>query len=149
MALRFGLETVLKHRKRLEEIAQRELVEAQEAVDEVLARLESMYQRSDEIRLEIAEIENGERSDKMEFIRSLESFLQGHKVRTEAVRLEARERLKVAEDRQQDLIIAAQEKKSLVKLKEKRIREYKEWLDRIEAKNRDDQTMMRQAWRKR
>ena len=40
MAFRFGLESVLKHRKRLEDIAQREFGEAQAAVDEVRADLE-------------------------------------------------------------------------------------------------------------
>ena len=45
--------------------------------------------------------------------------------------------------------LAAQEKKVLVKLKEKRLTEYKDWLNRIEQKNADDQTNMRQAWGKR
>lgn len=149
MAFRFGLETVLKHRKRLEEIAQREFAEAQAAVDEILRRLEAMYQRLDEVRIEIAAAEGSGAHLKMEEVRAMENFIGGHKIRIEKVRQEAREFLKVAEDKQEALIAAAQEKKVLAKLREKRLSEYKEWLSRIEAKNQDDQTMMRHGWGKR
>ena len=47
MAFKFNLETVLKHRTRLEEAAQREFAEAQQAVDQILNKIESMYTRLD------------------------------------------------------------------------------------------------------
>ena len=133
MAFRFGLEPVLKHRKRLEEIAQREFAEAQAAVEAALKQIEDMYARLDQVRVEISQ---AEKSGRLAEVREMEGFIQGHKVRIETVRQEA-------------LITAAQEKKVLVKLKEKRLNEYKEWIKKIEAKNMDDQTMMRQAWGKR
>jgi flagellar protein FliJ len=146
MAFRFNLEPVLKHRKRLEELAQREFADAQHAVDVILRRLEAMYTRLDEVREEIAVAERGAN---LVTVREMEAFISGHKIRIESVRLEARELLTLAEQKQEALILAAQEKKVLVKLKEKRLSEYKDWLNRIEAKAADDQTMMRQAWGKR
>ncbi|MGZ3721477.1 MAG: flagellar export protein FliJ [Bdellovibrionales bacterium] len=146
MAFRFGLEAVLKHRKRLEDEAQREFAIAQNAVDAILRKLEDMYTRMDEVREEIAA---AQRHANLNEVRDMETFIGGHKIRIEAVRLEARELLRVAEEKQEALILAAQEKKVLVKLKEKRLVEYKDWLNRIEAKNADDQTQMRQAWGKR
>lgn len=145
MAFRFGLDSVLKHRQRLEEMAQKEFATAQAAVDEILKRLDGMYQRLDEVREEISAAET---QSQIEQIREMEGFIAGHKIRIEAVRLEARHLLQVAEEKQEALILAAQEKKVLVKLREKRLVEYKEWLNRMEAKAQDDQTMMRHGWGK-
>lgn len=146
MAFRFGLDSVLKHRQRLEEVAQRDFADAQAAVDAVLKRLEEMYTRMDEVREEIAQAQADSR---LVDVREMESFLGGHKIRIETLRQEARGLLQIAEEKQEALIMAAQEKKVLVKLKDKRLAEYKEWLNRMEAKVQDDQTMMRQAWGKR
>ena len=146
MAFRFGLDPVLKHRQRLEEIAQREFAAAQAAVDEVLKRLEDMYARLDEVRVEIAE---AEKQSQLNEVRDMEGFITGHKIRIENTRHEARELLQIAEQKQEALISAAQEKKVLQKLKEKRLAEYRERINRLEAKAQDDQTMMRQAWGKR
>ncbi|NJL23745.1 MAG: flagellar export protein FliJ [Calothrix sp. SM1_5_4] len=147
MGFKFGLETVLKHRKRLEEIAQREFGEAQAAVEACLRELESMYNRMDEVRAEILDAQKVGSREKMEEVRGMEGFIDGQKIRIERQRLEARRLLSVAEEKQEALIEAAREKKILVKLKDKRLREYKEWLGRVEAKELDDMTMIRQARR--
>ena len=149
MAFRFNLEPVLKQRKRLEDVAQRDYAEAQAAVDTVLRRLEAMYQRMDEVRDEIAQTEAASGKESLAMVREMEHFIIGHKIRIESVRQEARSLLQFAEEKQEALIEAAKEKKVLSKLREKRLSEYRERLNRIEAKNADDQTMMRQAWRKR
>lgn len=149
MAFKFGLESVLKHRKRQEDVAQREFMQAQADVDLVLGRLEKMYQRLDEVRAEISSKETAGGSAAIANICELELFLRGHKVRIETVRLEARELLAVVETKQEALIHAATEKKVLVKLREKRLSEYRQWLERMEAKIQDDQAMMARAWGKR
>jgi flagellar protein FliJ len=146
MAFKFGLETVLKHRKRLEEAAQREFAEAQAAVDAVLQRIEAMYKRSDEVREEILAAQADGSFQKIQEVREMESFLGGHKLRIEALRLEARQLLMVAEEKQEALIEAAREKKILVKLREKRLAEYREWLRQVEIKELDDLTQTRRAW---
>ncbi len=149
MAFKFGLDSVLKHRKRLEDVAQREFAEAQAAVDVILSRLEEMYKRMDEVRMEISGAEKVSGKDAIAAVCEMNSFLRGHKVRIEGVRQEARVLLAAAEAKQEALIFAAREKKVLLKLREKRLAEYREWMGRIEAKMQDDQAMMARAWGKR
>lgn len=147
MAFRFALNTVLNHRKRMEEVAQREFSEAQADVDRCLNELEGMYRRVDEVRVEISNLERIGTPDSLSTIQEMHSFINGHKIRIERVRLKARELLIIAEEKHEALIAAAREKKILVKLKEKRFAEYRSWLQRIEAKELDDLTMVRTARR--
>lgn len=149
MPFRFSLESVLKHRTRLEEIAQREFAEAQAAVDECLRRLEAMYKRSDEVREEILSTQARGAAGAVQEIREMEHFISGQKIRIEAVRQEARALLIIAEAKQEALIAAARDKTMLVKLKEKRRLQYNDWLKQQETKELDDLTMMRQARGKR
>jgi flagellar FliJ protein len=142
VGFKFQLETVLKYRKRVEEMAQREFAEAQAAVNKVLEELEKMYQRMDEVRVEISQALAGKEPNKIEFVRQMEGFLVGHKILIEKQRQEARTLLMVAEEKQELLIAAAKERKVLVKLKDKRLAEYREWLNRLEVKMADDQTTM-------
>lgn len=148
MRFRFSLESVLKHRARVEEIAQREFAEAQAKVDECLCQIETMYKRMDEVREDIAKAQGQGSAEKIEEVREMETFIVGQKIRVERMRLEARALLQVAEEKQDALILAAQEKKILQRLKEKRQQEYRERMNMIEAKELDDLTMVRQAWRK-
>lgn len=148
MAFKFSLDSVLKHRKRLEEAAQREYAEAQAAVDECLKKIELMYQRSDEVREEILAAQNSGAGHSVEHIREMELFIGGQKIRIETLRQHARELLMIAEQKQEALILAAQEKKTMVKLKEKRKAEYENWLKQVEAKEQDDMTTVRFGWGK-
>ncbi len=149
MAFKFNLEPVMKHRKRLEEMAQREFAEAQQAVEVCLRAIEAMYTRLDEVRDEISQIQLSGQAGAMEHVVSIEQFIKGHKVLIENRRLEARALLVIAEHKQEALIEAARERKILTKLREKRFTEYKEWLNRLEAKAMDDMTMVRHGWGKR
>jgi len=148
MAFKFSLESVLKYRKRLEEDAQREFAEAQAKVDACLRKIEEMYSRLDEVREEIQQAQKVGSGAMMEQIREMEHFMAGHKIRIETLRREARDLLMLAEEKQEALIAAARDKKMLVKLKEKKKREYQEWRNGVEAKELDDMTMVRQAWGK-
>jgi flagellar FliJ protein len=148
MSFKFSLESVLKHRKRLEEIAQREFAEAQASVDALLRKIEAMYARLDEVREEILGAQKAGSAAKLEEIREMEHFMAGQKIRIETLRQEARVLLQIAEEKQELLIAAARDKKMLVKLKEKKKLEYQEWLKTVEQKELDDMTMVRQAWGK-
>ena len=149
MKFKFSLETVLKHRTRLEEAAQRDFAEAQAAVDACLRKLEEMYAQLDQTRDSIAAMQNGKGAHNLEHIRSMETFIGGHKIRIDHVRVEARELLTVAEEKQELLMIAAREKKVLVQLKDKKIAEHRELLNQLDAKATDDMNNMRQSWGKR
>ena len=148
MAFRFGLETVLKVRKWAEDAAQREFAEAQAKVDAALRELEAMYKRIDEVRIEIAAAEREGRPDKIEYVRTMEGFIEGQKIRIGDARMKLRELLMIAEAKQEALILAAREKKVLVKLKEKKRSEYVERMRILELKEMDDLTSMRVARRK-
>jgi flagellar FliJ protein len=149
MGFKFPLNAVLKHRKRLEEVAQKEYAEARQAVEDCLRAIEAMYQRMDEVRAEISDAEKQGSREKMQEILQMDNFLHGQKIRIETLRLHARQLLATAEEKQEALVLAAQEKKVLVKLKEKRLKEYHQWLREIETKNLDEQNMMRQFRRAR
>ena len=149
MAFQFGLDSVLKHRQRLEDLAQREFAEAQQAVDECLRAIEAMYQRLDQVREEISQLQQRGQPRDIDQVREMDAFIIGHKIRIERQRLHARELLVVAENKQGALMEAARNKKILLKLKERRLSEYRTWLARLEAKELDDQTMLRSARRKR
>lgn len=147
MAYKFALESVLRHRQRLEDEAQREFLVAQAAVNEALAVIESMYKRFDEVREEIGEAQRAGTSGHIALVVEMEAFLIGFTRQIEMKRLEARELLMVAESKQETLVLAAREKKVLAKLKEKRLLERKEWLKQIEVKEMDDMTTMRRGRR--
>jgi flagellar FliJ protein len=148
MRFKFSLEAVLKYRRRVEEIAQREFAEAQAAVDDCLRKIEAMYKRSDEVREDISGAQKGGKVDGVEHIREMELFLAGQKIRIATLRQHARELLQIAEEKQEALIQAAQDKKSLEKMKEKRFAEWETWLRKLEAKELDDMTTVRQGWGK-
>lgn len=148
MGFKFSLDAVLKHRKRLEEVAQREFAEAQAAVDECLKKIEAMYKRSDEVRGEIHGAQTSGAASSVENIREMEMFLAGQKIRIETLRQHARALLQVAEQKQEALILAARDKKTLEKMKEKRKADYEAWIRQIEAKELDDMTTVRQGWGK-
>lgn len=148
MGFKFSLEAVLKYRRRVEEIAQREFAEAQTAVDDCLRKIEAMYKRSDEVREDISDAQKGGKVDGVEHIREMELFLAGQKIRIATLRQHARELLQIAEEKQEALIQAAQDKKSLEKMKEKRFAEWEAWLRKLEAKELDDMTTVRQGWGK-
>lgn len=146
MAFRFGLESVLKHRKRVEDVAQREYIEAQQILDACLARIDAMYKRMDEVRMEIQQAQQNGSKQSLNEILEMEFFITGQKVRIQSERMEARRLMQIAEEKQDQLIHASREKKILVQLKEKKMSEYKEWLARLEAKALDDLTTTRFGW---
>jgi flagellar export protein FliJ len=146
MAFKFGLEPVLKHRERLEEIAHMEYTQARAKVDAAMDGLETMCSLITEIRAEIA---SALKSGSLLIAHEMEDFLAGHKIRIDRLRQQARELLRQAEDKQDVLIKAARERKVLAILKDRKLAEYRDWLRRIEAKALDDQTMTRQVWGKR
>jgi flagellar FliJ protein len=145
MAFKFGLNTVLKHRKRIEDVAQREFSEAQADVDRCLSEIEAMYLRIDEVRDEVSQAEQEGSAPSVMRVQEMNVFIEGQKIRIEHLRLKARELLQTAELKHEALIVAAKDRKVLAKLKEKRFEQYRSWLQQIEAKELDDMTMVRTA----
>lgn len=129
-------------------MAQRDLAEAQHAVDACLENIEAMYRRNDEVREEILNCQKQGDAQALHQIHERETFLRGQRQRIEQERLEARRLMAIAEEKHEILIAAARDKKILEKLKERKRQQYQEWIRQLEAKQLDDQTMTRMAWRK-
>lgn len=137
----FSLESVLKHRRRLEDQAKREYLEAKHAVDTLLGEINEMYLRIDQTREAIHQETLGHSTaPRLEF---LSAFIEGQKVKIETARKKARELLAIAEEKQELLIHAQKEKKVLEKLKDRRWLEFKKDRRHREIKQLDEIVTMR------
>jgi flagellar protein FliJ len=145
MAFRFSMESVLKHRKRQEEVAQREYMECHAIVEDCLRGIETMYKSIDESRTSIAAAERSGRNLDLHFIRSTEAFIEGQKSRIHKERMKARELIRQLEEKEEVLLQRLHERKIMEKLKDRRFVEYKERIARIEQKELDDLTNARMA----
>ena len=137
MKFEFAYEKLLDHRKTLEEIARKEYMLARAAVDQAEMELRRMY---DEIaharrRASELEVEGGAQGPALSLIGE---FVSGQKVRIEMQRKKLRQLLDEAERRQALLVEAAKEHKTLQKLKERRLKEFKQELKKREIKTVDE-----------
>lgn len=142
MPFKFTLEPLMKHRKRLEEDAQREFFKARSAVDEALRRINSLYESVDHARRQIQILQRSG-GQAIAAITQHEEFIAGVQIRIERERKVARELMMVAEEKHQVLLEAAKEFKSIEKLKERRHRQYREEKKKKELKIIDQTVTMR------
>lgn len=142
MAFRFSMESVLKHRKRQEELAMKEVADAQSNLDACLRAIENMYRQIDETRASISRNERSAQAD-VQWIVTSEAFIEAQKVRIHKERMHARELIRELETKQEQLVERLHERKIIEKLKERREQEYKERIARLEQKELDDMTNSR------
>lgn len=144
MAFRFHLEKVLEHRRRLEDDAKRDFLNAQVNTLNALRDLEGLYVAIDVARARGHEMQKGVANLHMApTLQNIDVFIGGQKIRIERQRAVIRE-LKATEERFQELLVqAAKEKKTLEKLREKHIAEYRAELARREQEELDDLSVMR------
>lgn len=145
MALKFifPFKTLMEHRKRLEELAQREFAEAQAIVQKGLREIDDMYRSIDEARLEITRLESEGNSDHIEQIKNHHLFMSGQAIRIERHRVKVRQDMAIAEEKQLALIEAAKEFKILEKIKEKKWAEFKDQMKKRELKQMDELAVTR------
>ena len=142
MKYQFSLESVLKHRKNIEVIAQREFFEAQSAVEKGLSELSGLYDIVEMARQSISEIQTkGGRCS--EVLQKYEVMIEGMRIRIETKRKEVRELIKISDEKREILIEAAKEFKVLEKLKEKEFEKVKKIEKTKEVKRADDIVTMR------
>ncbi|MCB0365222.1 MAG: flagellar export protein FliJ [Bdellovibrionaceae bacterium] len=142
MSYKFPFETLLKHRKRIEEAAQRDYFQAKLAVDESLDKINGMYKSLDQTRTEIQQLQKGG-NQAIASINQREEYINGLRVRIEQERQVARQLMMVAEEKLHILMEAAKEHKSLDKLKEKRSQEHRQAKKKKEIKEVDEMVTMR------
>lgn len=143
MAFHFALKTLLKHRKRLEDDAQAEYLEAQNRVNEALNTIQQMYTRIEEIREKNMDLERGSSPGKLSYIATNNEFIDGQKIRIERKRHETRELMQIAEAKHEKLVEAAREYKILEKLREKKYSAYLKEQKIKEQKQMDDVVTMK------
>ena len=119
MKFKFSLEVLLKHRARLEELARKDFLMAQNAADESMLRINQMWQDIDNVRLSAMEIQHRGGSS-AQLLATMDEFINGHKVRIEREKKRFRDLQLFADEKKDLLIEAAKEFKILEKLKEKR-----------------------------
>lgn len=144
MAFVFRLQKVLEHRLRLETEAKRHYMEAQAKTVKALQDLENLYVAIDLARARGHELQTGTPNSQIApNLQNVDSFINGQKIRIERQRVVIRE-LKGEEEQLQDVLIqAARERKTLEKLRERHLQEYRAEVARREQAEIDDNATMR------
>jgi flagellar protein FliJ len=154
MAFLFRLQKVLEYRHRLEDEAKRNYMEAQAKTVKALQELEALYVAIDLARSRGHELQTGTSNSNSDFksdvsskiaptLQNIDSFISGQKIRIERQRSVIRE-VKGEEEQLQDVLIqAARERKTLEKLRERHLEEYRAEVARREQAEIDDITTMR------
>lgn len=142
MKFRYTYEKLLSHKQTLEEIAQKNLADAQRRLDSAKAELSALFKAVDDVRARAFEMERqGGQSQNSGAI--ADEFANGQKIRIAKQRDVIREMNMDVEQRQEELILAARERKTLEKLREKKLEEFKTEQKRKEQKDVDDMITMR------
>ncbi len=141
MKFKFRLESIMKHRKNLEEIARREFYDAKSNSDGILEQINNLFNSNDIVRENYHHTKEDAKFVQLQ--QMAHEYLEGNKIRIERKKMEFREALFVTESKQEDLIAAAKEAKILEKLKEQKISEFKESIRKKERIDNDEIVVQR------
>jgi flagellar FliJ protein len=142
MRYEFSLEVLLEHRRRTENEARRQYMEAQAKVDQAVAQLNEYYAQVDRTREDNLNLQR-QGGAKSSSLVANENFITGQKVRIETQRMKIRELKMAAEELQLALVEAAKETKTLEKLKERQQEEYKKARRKRDMKETDELVVLR------
>lgn len=150
MKFRFRLQKVLEHRKRLEDEAKRKYFEAVAQTQAAKDKLESMYKAIDDSRSRAHQMQTaGGGHEVISSLQNIDLFIRGQHIRIDQQRKVVRECKQVEETEQDHLITAAKDRQALEKLREKKLQEFKEEIERKEALEVDDLNIIRGVGQKR
>lgn len=142
MKFKFSYEKLLAHKQTLEEIAQKNLAEAHRRLETAKGELNALYQAIDDVRARSFELERQGGLSQNTGV-ATDEFVNGQKIRIAKQKDVVREKMMIVEQRQEELILAARERKTLEKLKENKFEEFKTEVKRKEQKEVDDMITMR------
>ena len=142
MKFTFSFQKLLDHKRALEDVARRNWLEAKSSVDRADAELKAMYGQIDQARMRVGDLER-EGGPRGPALAQIDEFINGQKIRIERHRLRMRELIAEAERLQEILIEAAKERKTLDKLRERRLEEYKVQRKKRELKQVDELVVTR------
>ena len=137
MKFKFGYEKLLHHRQTIEDLARREMLLAQQIVDLANMELRGMYEQIDLARLRASNILR-EQGPHAVALAQIDEFIKLQHVRIDQHRVKLREMMAELEQKQAVLVEAAKEKKTLEKLKERRLHEFKRQNKKRELKAIDE-----------
>lgn len=142
MKFKFPLQAVVRHRKIMEDLAQKDFMEALAVVNAEIKKLEEMLSDLHQSHVRSGELQKvgGQQGAALS---QIYEFTKGQDVRIERQRYKIQEFEKIVEERREILREAALEYKIIEKLREKKFEEYK--LNRnIEDQNEaDEQSILR------
>ena len=142
MKFEFSFQKLLDHKASLEDIARRDWLQARSSVEAANRELEAMYGQIDAARVRASslEITGGTQAASLS---QIDHFISGQKILIERHRAHIRE-LVADEERKQVLVVeAARERKTLEKLKERRLEEYRLRRKKLELKQVDELVVTR------
>ena len=137
MKFEFSFEKLLEHKKTLEDIARRNWAEKQGELDKGLKKLEDMFGQIDESRQRALTLGTNGGATGPALVQ-IDEFINGQKIRIERHRASLRELMAEVERLHELLVEAAKERKTLEKLKERRLEEFKKLQKKREAKEIDE-----------
>ena len=137
MKFEFSFEKLLDHKKTLEDIARRNWAEKRRELDAGLKKLEDMFGQIDESRQRALALGTSGGATGPALVQ-IDEFINGQKIRIERHRASLRELMAEVERLHELLVEAAKERKTLEKLKERRLEEFKKLQKKREAKEIDE-----------
>lgn len=142
MKFYFPFEKLMEHRKRLEELAMKDLTESQRELHRANLKMKNYYNSIDQSRRQICDfIKSG--GNVTSSTQLLEEYIVGQKKRIVDFRETVRELIQRVEQKQEILMERAREYKILEQLKEKQKLKFKKGIKKREFKNIDNMVVMR------
>lgn len=140
--MKFVFEKLMEHRKHLEELAMRDLYEAQSAVDDAQGVLDALFASIQRARETMGEIgrKGGLIGDQLLII---ESFIAAQKRKIIEQREIIKRLLEKVNEKRDELVARARDFKVLEKLKEKQAKRERAALKKREFKQIDNMVVMR------
>lgn len=142
MKFKFSLEKVLRQRELQESLAQRDFAEAQNFLNDEIAKLQNMIQVKEESIRERNKLVQNTQTWGVS-VQQINQFLLGQDVRIKQQNQRLSEFEKVVEAKREILRKASVEVKIIEKLKEKKLEEFKLEFERKEQNELDELTALR------
>ena len=142
MKFKFPLKTVMRQRKIIEELAQKEFQNAQAELQAEISKLKFFEEQVTQTHINSYEVQMGA-GHVAGALKSNYEFLKGQDVRIERQRAKVQEVEKLVEAKREILRHAVVEYKIIEKLKEKKWEEFKQEYSNEEQKEMDEQSILR------
>jgi len=139
----FAYEKLLNHYQQQEEIARRDYYDAVGKLDLEKLKYQAQWDLHDEAVAEIYDLRLQPKGAPAGRLVQLDSFIDGQKIRIERQRQVVINHTSIVEQKQEVLIFAVKEKKTLEKLKEKKLFEFKREEVKKERKVNDELVVTR------